>query len=47
MTAFVQDGTDSAALLEIVEERRWLYLTIPTWQRILAPVVIGLAALGL
>jgi len=47
MTAFVQDGTDSAALPEIVEERRWLYLTIPTWQRILAPVVIGLAALGL
>jgi NitT/TauT family transport system permease protein len=47
MTAVVQDGTDSAALPAIVEERRWLYLTIPTWQRILAPVVIGLVVLGL
>jgi NitT/TauT family transport system permease protein len=51
MTAFVQetarDGTDAAALPAIVEERRWLYLTIPTWQRILAPVVIGLVVLGL
>jgi NitT/TauT family transport system permease protein len=51
MTAFVQDtardGTDAAARPAIVEERRWLYLTIPTWQRILAPAVIGLVALGL
>jgi NitT/TauT family transport system permease protein len=47
MTAFVQDGTDSAALPAIVEERRWLYLTVATWQRILAPVVIGLMVLGL
>jgi NitT/TauT family transport system permease protein len=51
VTAFVQetarDGTDAAALPAIVEERRWLYLTIPTWQRILAPVVIGLVVLGL
>ena len=51
MTAFAQetarDGTDAAALPAIVEERRWLYLTIPTWQRILAPVVIGLVVLGL
>jgi len=47
MTAVVQDGTDAAALPAIVEERRWLYLTIPTWQRILAPVVIGIVVLGL
>jgi NitT/TauT family transport system permease protein len=53
MTTFVQDdstardGTDSAALPAIVEERRWFYLTIPTWQRILAPVAIGLVVLGL
>jgi NitT/TauT family transport system permease protein len=47
MTAVVQDGTDAAALPAIVEERRWLYLTIPTWQRILAPLVIGLVVLGL
>jgi NitT/TauT family transport system permease protein len=51
MTAFVQetarDGTDAAALPAIVEEQRWLYLTIPTWQRILAPAVIGLVVLGL
>jgi NitT/TauT family transport system permease protein len=47
MTAVVQDGTDSAALPEIVEEPRWLYLTTTTWQRILAPVVIGLVVLGL
>ncbi|HEX9523448.1 MAG TPA: ABC transporter permease [Reyranella sp.] len=51
MTAFVQDtardGTDAAARPAIIEERRWLYLTIPTWQRILAPVVIGLVVLGL
>jgi NitT/TauT family transport system permease protein len=47
MTAVVQDGTDSAALPEIVEEPRWLFLTTTTWQRILAPVVIGLVVLGL
>jgi NitT/TauT family transport system permease protein len=47
MTAVIQDGTDAAALPAIVEERRWLYLTIPTWQRILAPLVIGLVVLGL
>ena len=51
MTAVLQDetrdGTDAAALVPIVEERRWLYLTVATWQRILAPVVIGLVVLGL
>ena len=47
MTAVIQDGTDAAALPAIVEERRWLYLTIPTWQRILAPLVIGVVVLGL
>jgi len=51
MTALLQDavrdGTDAAALSAIVEERRWLYLTIPTWQKILAPMAIGLVVLGL
>jgi NitT/TauT family transport system permease protein len=51
MTAIMQDGTrdgtDAAALPPIVEERRWLYLNVTTWQKILAPVVIGLIVLGL
>ena len=51
MTAVMQDetrdGTDASALAPIVEERRWLYLTVATWQKILAPVVIGLVVLGL
>ena len=51
MTAVLQDetrdGTDAAALAPAVEERRWLYLTVTTWQKILAPVVIGLVVLGL
>ncbi len=55
MTAIMQDGarndtpdgTDAAALPPIVEERRWLYLNVTTWQKILAPVVIGLVVLGL
>jgi NitT/TauT family transport system permease protein len=51
MTAITQDGTrdgtDAAALPPIVEERRWLYLGVTTWQKILAPVVIGLVVLGL
>ena len=42
-----QDGTDANALPPIVEERRWLYLNVTTWQKILAPVVIGLVVLGL
>jgi len=46
-TGYGKCGTDSAALPAIVEERRWFYLTIPTWQRILAPVAIGLVVLGL
>jgi NitT/TauT family transport system permease protein len=41
------DGTDAAALAPIVEERRWLGLTVSTWQKILAPVAIGLLVLGL
>ncbi|MEA2814647.1 MAG: NitT/TauT family transport system permease protein [Rhodospirillaceae bacterium] len=55
MTALMQDGTrestrdgtDANALPPIVEERRWLYLNVTTWQKILAPVVIGLVVLGL
>jgi NitT/TauT family transport system permease protein len=42
-----RDGTDANALPPIVEERRWLYLNVTTWQKILAPVVIGLIMLGL
>ncbi len=42
-----RDGTDADALSPIVEERRWLYLNVTTWQKILAPVVIGLVVLGL
>ncbi len=41
------DGTDAAALAPIVEERRWLGLAVTTWQKILAPLVIGLLVLGL
>jgi NitT/TauT family transport system permease protein len=51
MTAVVQshgsDGTDADALAPIVEQRRRLGLTVTTWQKILAPVVIGLLVLGL
>jgi NitT/TauT family transport system permease protein len=55
MTAIMQDGTrestrggtDANALPPIVKERRWLYLNVTTWQKILAPVVIGLVVLGL
>jgi NitT/TauT family transport system permease protein len=55
MTAIMQDGarndtrdgTDANTLPPIVEERRWLYLDVTTWQKILAPVVIGLVVLGL
>jgi NitT/TauT family transport system permease protein len=48
MSAVVQsDGTDADALAPIVEQRRWLGLTVTTWQKILAPVVIGLLVLGL
>jgi NitT/TauT family transport system permease protein len=51
MTAIMQDGTrdgtDANALPPIVGERRWFYLNVTTWQKILAPVVIGLVVLGL
>ena len=48
MTAVVQShGTDEDALAPIVEQRRWLGLTVTTWQKILAPVAIGLLVLGL
>jgi NitT/TauT family transport system permease protein len=48
MTAVAQsDGTDADALAPVVEQRRWLGLTITTWQKILAPLVIGLLVLGL
>jgi NitT/TauT family transport system permease protein len=48
MTAILQsDGTDAEALAPIVEERRWLGLTVTTWQKILAPLATGLLVLGL
>jgi len=47
MTAVMHDGTDADALAPITDERRWLYLTITTWQKILAPVAIGLVVLSL
>jgi NitT/TauT family transport system permease protein len=51
MTAVLQDGprdgTDAAALPLAAVERRWLFLTIATWHKIVAPVATGLAVLGL
>src|SRR5258708_13145952 len=51
MTAVCQDdargGTDAAALPAPRAERRWLFLPVATWQKILAPIVIGLVVLGL
>jgi NitT/TauT family transport system permease protein len=48
MTAILQsDGTDAEALAPIVDQPRWLGLTVTTWQKILAPVVIGALVLGL
>ena len=51
MTAILQshggDGTDADALAPIAEQRRWLGLTVATWQKILAPVAIGVLVLGL
>lgn len=47
MSARTPDGTDAAALPALVEERRWLFLTVATWQKILAPLTIGLVVLGL
>ena len=47
MTAVVtRDGTDETALPATVAERRWLFLTVATWQKILAPLVIGMIVLG-
>src|SRR5690349_5882464 len=47
MSTLTPDGTDAAARPEIAEERRWLFLTIATWQKILAPLAIGFVVLGL
>lgn len=41
------DGTDAQARPVMVDEQRWLGLTVPTWQKTLAPIVIGLIMLGL
>ncbi len=40
-------GTDAEARPVFVEERRWLGITGSGWQKIVAPLVIGLLALGL
>ncbi|MBL6614216.1 MAG: ABC transporter permease [Reyranella sp.] len=48
MTAILQsDGTDAEALAPIADQPRWLGLAVTTWQKILAPVAIGLLVLGL
>jgi len=39
--------TDAEARPVFVEERRWLGITSSGWQKVVAPVVIGLLALGL
>jgi NitT/TauT family transport system permease protein len=41
------DGTDAAARPVFIEEQRWLGLTIGTWEKIVAPLAIGLIVLGL
>jgi NitT/TauT family transport system permease protein len=41
------DGTDAQARPLPIEEPRWLGLTVDSWQKILAPVVIGLFMLSL
>ena len=43
----VATGTDAEARPIFVEERRWLGITSSGWQKIVAPLVIGLLALGL
>jgi NitT/TauT family transport system permease protein len=40
-------GTDAEARPVFVEERRWLGITGSGWQKIVAPLAIGLLALGL
>jgi len=40
-------GTDAEARPVFIEERRWLGITGSGWQKIVAPLVIGLLALGL
>jgi NitT/TauT family transport system permease protein len=40
-------GTDADALVAFSDERRWLGLGATTWQRIMAPIAIGLIVLGL
>ena len=41
------NGTDEAARPVAVVEKRWLGLTVESWQKILAPLVIGVIVLGL
>ena len=41
------NGTDEAARTVAVVEKRWLGLTVESWQKILAPLVIGVIVLGL
>ena len=41
------DGTDEAARPIAVVEKRWLGITVEGWQKVLAPIVIGVIVLGL
>ena len=45
--ATLAQGTDAEARPVFAEERRWLGLTVNGWQKLLAPIVIGLVFLGL
>jgi NitT/TauT family transport system permease protein len=47
MTTVSTRGTDAEAGPVFTEERRWLGVTTSGWQKIVAPIVIGVIALGL
>jgi NitT/TauT family transport system permease protein len=47
VTASSDIGTDAESRPVFIEERRWLGVTISSWQKITAPLVIGLLVLGL
>ena len=49
MTVLVDNaaGTDAEAMPVFLEDRRWFGLTATAWQKVLAPLVIGVVVLGL
>ncbi|HTR87391.1 MAG TPA: ABC transporter permease [Reyranella sp.] len=47
MTTISDSGTDAEARPVFIEERRWLGLTASGWQKVVAPLLIGLLVLGL